>query len=50
MGVLKVQPLTALGTPVEIVDRFGGREPYLKAVRELEDELFITPTLREQGR
>ena len=41
IGVLKVQPLTALGTPMEIIERFGSRANYLKAVRELEDELFI---------
>ena len=41
IGVLKVQPLTALGTPMEIVERFGSKDKYLKAVRELEDELFI---------
>jgi type I restriction enzyme R subunit len=40
LGVLKVAPLTALGTPKEIVDRFGGRDGYLKAVRELERELY----------
>jgi type I restriction enzyme R subunit len=40
IGVLKVQPLTALGTPVEILGTFGGKDGYLKAVRELEDELF----------
>ena len=40
IGVLKVQPLTTLGTPMEIIQRFGGKDEYLKAVRELEDELF----------
>ncbi len=40
IGVLKVQPLTALGTPLEIIQRFGGKDDYLKAVRDLEDELF----------
>jgi type I restriction enzyme, R subunit len=40
IGVLKVQPLTTLGTPTELVQRFGGKDDYLKAVRELEDELF----------
>ncbi len=40
IGVLKVQPLTTLGTPVEIIQRFGGKDDYLKAVRDLEDELF----------
>ena len=42
MRVLQVQPIAKLGTPKELVDRFGGKEPYLKAVRELEDELFGT--------
>jgi len=40
IGVLKVQPLTTLGTPIEIIQRFGTKDDYLKAVRELEDELF----------
>ncbi|MBK6697227.1 MAG: DEAD/DEAH box helicase family protein [Myxococcales bacterium] len=40
IGVLKVQPLTTLGTPVEIIQRFGGKDDYLRAVRDLEDELF----------
>ena len=38
--VLTVQPLTTLGTPIELIQRFGGRDEYLRAVRELEDELF----------
>jgi type I restriction enzyme, R subunit len=40
VGVLKVQPLNTLGTPLELIQRFGGKDDYLKAVRELEDELF----------
>lgn len=40
--VLKVQPLTRFGTPVEIVRQFGGREGYLRAVRELEATLYGT--------
>ena len=40
IGVLKVQPLTTLGTPIEIIQRFGSKDDYLKAVRDLEDELF----------
>ena len=38
--VLAVQPLNKFGTPVEIIQQFGGREPYLKAVRELEALLY----------
>jgi type I site-specific restriction endonuclease len=30
LHVLKVQPLTALGTPVEIVKRFGGKDAYVE--------------------
>jgi type I restriction enzyme R subunit len=40
VGVLKVQPLTAFGTPMEIIERFGKKDDYLRAVLELEDELF----------
>ena len=40
IGVLKVQPLTTLGTPIELIQRFGSKDEYLKAVRDLEDELF----------
>jgi len=40
IGVLKVQPLTTLGTPTELVQRFGSKDDYLRAVRDLEDELF----------
>ncbi|XXT80115.1 DEAD/DEAH box helicase family protein [Sorangium sp. So ce726] len=40
LAILKVAPLTKLGTPMEIVRSFGGREAYLKAVRALENELY----------
>jgi type I restriction enzyme, R subunit len=40
MGVLRVKPLDQLGTPVEILRLFGGKEAYRKAVRELEAELY----------
>jgi type I restriction enzyme R subunit len=40
MDVLRVQPFNRLGTPVEIVRAFGGRDKYLRAVRELEKELY----------
>lgn len=35
VGILKVRQLTEDGTPVQLVQQFGGKEPYLKAVREL---------------
>jgi len=40
MEILKVDPLTAFGTPVEIVNLFGGRSAYLAAIRELETALY----------
>jgi type I restriction enzyme R subunit len=38
--MLKVRPLTGFGTPTEIVEKFGGRDGYLKAVRDLERALY----------
>lgn len=40
MGVLRVQPISDLGTPVELVGYFGGKEAYLAAVHELEAALY----------
>lgn len=40
IDVLRVQPFTALGTPVEILKLFGGRSKYQAAIRELETELY----------
>ena len=42
LGVLRVQPLSRLGTPVELVERFGGRGGYVAAVRALEAALYDT--------
>jgi type I restriction enzyme, R subunit len=40
LEILKVDPLTAFGTPLEIVQLFGGKSGYLQAVRELESALY----------
>ena len=40
MEVLRIHPLSQIGTPVEIVGAFGSKEEYLKAVRELENALY----------
>jgi len=40
MDILKVKPLTDLGSPVEIIKQFGSKSEYLKAVKELEAELY----------
>ena len=38
--VLKLDPFPALGTPIELVRRFGGRAQYLAAIRELDAALY----------
>ena len=40
--VLKVQPFTDMGTPIELVGHFGGKDGYREALRELEAELYRT--------
>lgn len=40
MDVLRVQPFTEYGSPVEIIKEFGSKANYMKAVRELEIELY----------
>lgn len=42
MEVLKVQPLTNYGSPIEIIKHFGSKAKYLEAVKELEKELYQT--------
>lgn len=42
MEVLKIKPLTDYGSPVEIIKGFGSKDNYLKAVKELENELYKT--------
>ncbi len=40
MSVLRVQPFSDLGTPVQLVGHFGGKEGYERAVHELETALY----------
>jgi type I restriction enzyme R subunit len=40
LEILKVDPLTAFGTPVEIISIFGGKHKYLAAIHELESALY----------
>jgi type I restriction enzyme R subunit len=40
LDILKVDPLTTFGTPIEIVRLFGGKAAYLSAIRELEAQLY----------
>lgn len=40
IGVLRVEPLSSIGRPIEIIQLFGSRETYLRAVRDLERHLY----------
>lgn len=38
--VLKLDPFPQLGTPIELIRRFGGKEQYLHAVRQIDAALY----------
>jgi type I restriction enzyme, R subunit len=40
LDILKVDPLTKFGTPIEIIKLFGGKDHYLAAIQELEAQLY----------
>jgi len=40
MTILKVNPFPKFGTPIEIVGFFGGKEEYLGALQEIENQLY----------
>lgn len=40
INILRVQPISEFGAPMEIIEWFGGRNGYLKAIKELEAHLF----------
>jgi type I restriction enzyme, R subunit len=40
LTVLKLDPIKKLGTPAEIIKSFGGKERYLKALKELEEAIY----------
>ncbi|MEW5800062.1 MAG: EcoAI/FtnUII family type I restriction enzme subunit R [Bacteroidota bacterium] len=40
LDILRIQPFTEIGSPMEILQLFGGREKYLQAVKELENYLY----------
>jgi len=41
LDILKVDPLTSHGTPIEIIQLFGGKSNYLAAVQSLETQLYL---------
>ena len=38
--VLRIPPFTELGTPVQLIDAFGGREGFVQAVHDLQSALY----------
>ena len=42
IDVLKLDPFSAIGTPIELVKAFGGRDLYLAAVQKLQSALYAT--------
>lgn len=42
MEVLRLTPFDKFGSPVEIIKEFGSKENYMKAVKELKNELYKT--------
>jgi type I restriction enzyme R subunit len=42
LEVLRVQPFSEYGSPVEIIKQFGSKSKYIEAIKELELELYKT--------
>jgi type I restriction enzyme R subunit len=40
MNILRLSPFNKIGTLSEIIEEFGGRDEYLKAIHGIEDELY----------
>lgn len=40
LSLLRIPPIDQLGTPIEIVNLFGGKDEYIKTLNELENELY----------
>jgi len=40
LSVLRVEPFSEIGTPAEIIKLFGGKDGYLKMIKELENQLY----------
>ena len=38
--ILKVDPFIRMGKPAAIVKLFGGKDGYMQAIKELEDEIY----------
>ena len=40
MDILKLPPLSEMGTPIEIIKYFGDKSSYLEAIKELEEAIY----------
>ena len=40
-SILKLEPFARMGSPAKIVSYFGGKDGYLNAVHELENEIYM---------
>lgn len=40
MEILKLDPFTQIGTPIQIIKAFGGRDKYIQTVKELEKQIY----------
>ena len=40
LEVLRIEPFNQIGTPAEIVQTFGGKQKYLDAIKELEQQIY----------
>jgi type I restriction enzyme R subunit len=40
-NVLKVTPFTTMGSVVQLIKAFGGKEEFEQAVHELQDALYV---------
>lgn len=41
IDILRVKPLSELGTPMEIIKLFGGKQSFIEAVSEIETQLYL---------
>ena len=39
-NVLRIAPFSTMGTPLQLIKAFGGKEGFEKAVHELQDALY----------
>ena len=43
LSILRIDPFNHMGTPLELLNLFGGRSGYMSAINELKSQLYRTP-------